>query len=110
MNLGSVGRDKRLFGGEVKKDKKSYFCFVRKYDAAHLSKHPLQKVSAMALLVKAEVDAEDGRVQHSFQLGVQYRGQNIELKDLLPGFVVAEQGGVVRIAELQSMGYVYLRP
>jgi intracellular sulfur oxidation DsrE/DsrF family protein len=29
---------------------------------------------------------------------------------LLPGFVTAEQGGVVRIAELQSQGYVYLRP
>jgi intracellular sulfur oxidation DsrE/DsrF family protein len=36
--------------------------------------------------------------------------QNIGLKDLLPGFVAAEQGGVVRIAELQSKGYFYLRP
>ena len=36
--------------------------------------------------------------------------QNVSLKDLLPGFVVAERGGVVRIAELQSQGYVYLRP
>ena len=32
------------------------------------------------------------------------------LKDLLPGFTVAERGGVVRLAELQSQGYVYLRP
>jgi uncharacterized protein len=29
---------------------------------------------------------------------------------LLPGFIVAERGGVVRIAELQSQGYLYLRP
>jgi intracellular sulfur oxidation DsrE/DsrF family protein len=36
--------------------------------------------------------------------------QKLTLKDLLPGFIKAEQGGVVRIAELQSMGYVYLRP
>jgi uncharacterized protein len=36
--------------------------------------------------------------------------QNVSLKDLLPSFVVAERGGVVRIAELQSQGYVYLRP
>jgi len=36
--------------------------------------------------------------------------QNITLKDLLPGFVGAEKGGVVRLAELQSQGYVYLRP
>ena len=32
------------------------------------------------------------------------------LKDLLPGFVVAEKGGVVRIAELQAQGFIYLRP
>jgi intracellular sulfur oxidation DsrE/DsrF family protein len=38
------------------------------------------------------------------------RAQNIALKDLLPGFSVAEKGGVVRLAELQSQGYAYLRP
>ncbi len=38
------------------------------------------------------------------------RAQNVTLKDLLPGFTVAEKGGVVRLAELQSQGYVYLRP
>ena len=36
--------------------------------------------------------------------------QKIALGDLLPGFVVADKGGVVRIAELQSQGYLYLRP
>ncbi len=36
--------------------------------------------------------------------------QNVTLKELLPGFVVADRGGVVRIAELQSQGFVYLRP
>jgi intracellular sulfur oxidation DsrE/DsrF family protein len=36
--------------------------------------------------------------------------QKVTLKDLLPGFVSAERGGVVRIAELQSSGYLYLRP
>jgi intracellular sulfur oxidation DsrE/DsrF family protein len=38
------------------------------------------------------------------------RGQNVTLKDLLPGFAVAEKGGVVLIAELQGQGYAYLRP
>lgn len=38
------------------------------------------------------------------------KSQNVALKDLLPGFTVAERGGVVRIAELQSQGYLYLRP
>ena len=38
------------------------------------------------------------------------RAQNIKLDDLLPGFGVAEKGGVVRLTELQMQGYAYLRP
>jgi intracellular sulfur oxidation DsrE/DsrF family protein len=41
--------------------------------------------------------------------GNTMKSQNVGLKDLLPGFVAAETGGVVRIAELQSQGYLYLR-
>lgn len=42
--------------------------------------------------------------------GNTMKAQNVTLTDLLPGFVSAEKGGVVRIAELQSQGYLYLRP
>ena len=42
--------------------------------------------------------------------GNTMKSQNITLADLLPGFVAAERGGVVRLAELQSQGYLYLRP
>ena len=42
--------------------------------------------------------------------GNTMKAQEVTLKDLLPGFAVAEAGGVVKIAELQSQGYVYLRP
>jgi uncharacterized protein len=35
--------------------------------------------------------------------------QNVTLTDLLPGFAVADKGGVVRLAQLQAQGYVYLR-
>lgn len=42
--------------------------------------------------------------------GNTMKAQEVTLKDLIPGFVVAEAGGVVRIAELQSQGYIYLRP
>jgi intracellular sulfur oxidation DsrE/DsrF family protein len=42
--------------------------------------------------------------------GHTMKAQEITLKDLLPGFVAAGEGGVVRLAELQSQGYVYLRP
>jgi uncharacterized protein len=38
------------------------------------------------------------------------RAQEVTLKDLLPDFIVADKGGVVRIAELQAQGYLYLRP
>ena len=42
--------------------------------------------------------------------GNTMKSQKVTEKDLLPGFVSLEKGGVVRIAELQSQGYVYLRP
>lgn len=34
----------------------------------------------------------------------------IDASGLLPGFAVAVRGGVVRLAELQTAGYAYLRP
>lgn len=42
--------------------------------------------------------------------GNTMRAQNVTLKNLLSGFVAAEQGGVVRLAQLQAEGYAYLRP
>jgi uncharacterized protein len=42
--------------------------------------------------------------------GNTMKSQKVGLADLLPGFIAADQGGVVRIAELQSQGYLYLRP
>lgn len=38
------------------------------------------------------------------------KAQKVDEKGLLPGFVKVDQGGVVRIAQLQGEGYVYLRP
>jgi intracellular sulfur oxidation DsrE/DsrF family protein len=34
----------------------------------------------------------------------------ISVGDLLPGFSVAYEGGVLRLADLQAQGYAYLRP
>jgi intracellular sulfur oxidation DsrE/DsrF family protein len=42
--------------------------------------------------------------------GNTMRSQKVTLGDLLPGFVSADKGGVVRLAELPSQGYLYLRP
>jgi intracellular sulfur oxidation DsrE/DsrF family protein len=57
------------------------------------------------------------RVQKFSKLGTKLnacgntmKAQKVTLKDLLPGFVEASQGGVVKLAELQGEGYVYLRP
>jgi hypothetical protein len=36
--------------------------------------------------------------------------QKLALDDLLPGFTAAEEGAVVKLAELQAEGWVYLRP
>lgn len=67
---------KRLFAGNFAKQDKSYACFVRRYDAAHLAKHALQKVSVMKLLVTAEqvaTDKDDKTLNYSFRLGLKFR-------------------------------------
>ena len=58
-----------------------------------------------------------GRISQFANEGVEFaacgntmKAQKVTLADLLPGFVSADRGGVVRIAELQSSGYLYLRP
>ena len=42
--------------------------------------------------------------------GNTMKGFKLGLDDLLPGFVEVPKGGVTKIAELQSQGYVYIRP
>ena len=53
--------------------KKAYACFVRRYDPDHLARHPKQKVSAMKLLVTAEIPSDENTTNYSFRLGVKYR-------------------------------------
>jgi len=50
------------------------------------------------------------RAFHLAACGNTMKAQNVTLAQLQPGFVTAESGGVVRIAELQAQGYLYLRP
>jgi hypothetical protein len=56
---------------------KAYACFVRRYDPDHLARHPLQKVSAMKLLVTAEIpqdeEIKEKITNYSFRLGLKYR-------------------------------------
>jgi len=63
--------DARMYAGAP--GSKAYACFVRRYDAEHLARHPKQKVAAMKLLVSAELDREDKQLHNSFRLGFRYR-------------------------------------
>ena len=62
----------------------------------------------------AEIAQHIGRISRAglelAACGNTMKSQHVTVKDLLPGFVSADKGGVVRIAELQSQGYLYLRP
>jgi len=64
--------DKRMFGGPV--GDKASACFVRRYDAAHLRRHPKQKVSQMKLLVSAETKPGE-QTSYAYKVGVQFRNK-----------------------------------
>ncbi len=61
-------------------------------------------------IVKQDVDKFRGDGLELNACGNTMKAQKVAVNDLLPGFVAVEQGGVVRLAELQGQGYVYLRP
>ena len=63
---------KRMFAGNAPKTK-GYACFVRHYDAEHMAQHPKQKVTAMKLLITAEMVPDDKVLNYSFRLGVNFR-------------------------------------
>ena len=88
--------DARLFTRPS--DQTTYACFVRRYDAAHLAQHPKQKVSAMKLLVKAEIAPEEqDKINYSFQLGVKYRHRpgNFDSSGYCRHVVAEEKGGEI---------------
>jgi len=64
---------KRLFGGEVTAQNKSYACFVRHYDVAHLARHPEQTVKSMKLLLAAEIVPEDAELNYGFRMDLKLR-------------------------------------
>ena len=73
---------------------KAYACFVRRYDPVHLAQHPKQKVSAMKLLVSAEIPPDQKTTNYSFRLGVKYRHRPGDFDSSGDcGHVVAEDTG-----------------
>ncbi|KQT21120.1 MAG: hypothetical protein ACOY3N_01500 [Bradyrhizobium sp.] len=78
---------------------KAYACFVRRYDADHLARHPKQRVAAMKLLISAEVDAEDKELHSSFRLGFRYRHRSgdFDSSGSCNHVVFTASGGEVRL-------------
>ena len=66
---------KRLFAAPLAAQGKTYVCFARRYDAAHLAQHKAQKVTQMTLLVGAEMVPEDKALNYSFSVGVDFRNR-----------------------------------
>jgi intracellular sulfur oxidation DsrE/DsrF family protein len=60
--------------------------------------------------IAARVKALQGDGVHFEACGNTMNAQAVGLDDLLPDFVRRDEGGVVRIAQLQSEGYLYIRP
>jgi hypothetical protein len=74
--------------------KKAYACFVRRYDAEHLARHPQQKVSAMKLLMTAEIPSDENTLNYSFRLGVKFRHRSGDFDSSGGcGHVIAEDSG-----------------
>ena len=53
----------------------TYACFVRRYDADHLARHPHQKVTSMKLLVTSEWFEGNTTLERHFRLGVTFRNK-----------------------------------
>lgn len=78
---------------------KAFACFVRRYDDAHLARHPKQKVAAMKLLVSAEFDTEDKQLHSSFRLGFRYRQRSGDFRSAgsCSHVVFARDGNEIRL-------------
>ncbi len=82
----------RMFAGPP--GNKAYACFVRHYDPDHLARHPRQKVSAMKLLMTAEIPSDEKTYNYSFRLGVKFRHRSGDFDSSGDcGHVVAEDAG-----------------
>jgi hypothetical protein len=62
------------------------------------------------MAIKSDVSEAKGAGVELHACRHTMEAQKLSLGDLLPGFAVAEQGAVVKLAELQAQGWAYLRP
>jgi hypothetical protein len=92
---------------------KSYACFVRRYSAAHLARHPRQNVTEVRLLVTAETVPEDKHLNYSLAVHATVRSKerfetsagcgHAEMSETQPGTVTiacsvgCEGGGAIAV-------------
>lgn len=60
--------------------------------------------------IRSQIDKRTADGVGFVACGNTMKAQKLQVTDLLGGFEVAEEGGVVRIADLQADGYLYIRP
>jgi intracellular sulfur oxidation DsrE/DsrF family protein len=60
--------------------------------------------------MKRQIEGRVGDGVSFVACGNTLSAQKLALTDMPAGFEVAEEGGVVRIADLQADGYLYIRP
>jgi intracellular sulfur oxidation DsrE/DsrF family protein len=68
------------------------------------------RATTPSLGVKSDVDGIKGDAVELHACRNTMDAQKLTLGDLLHGFAVAEKGAVVKLAELQTQGWAYLRP
>jgi uncharacterized protein len=68
------------------------------------------QIDAANPVLKKDVSQFHGEGLELNACGNTMKAQDIQLTDLLPGFIRVDQGGVTRLAQLQAEGYAYLRP
>jgi len=68
------------------------------------------RVNTPNMAIKSDVNEMRGAGVELHACRYTMEAQKPNLGDLLPGFVVAEQGAVVKLAELPGQGWAYLRP
>jgi uncharacterized protein len=60
--------------------------------------------------IKRQIEARVGDGVSFVACGNTMTAKKLMLTDMPDGFEIAEEGGVVRIADLQADGYLYIRP
>lgn len=60
--------------------------------------------------IRRQIEKRNGDGVRFVACGNTMKAQKLVAEDMLAGFQVAEEGGVVRIADLQQQGHLYIRP